>query len=646
MTVFKLAWLELRRFRGPLWAIVPAVLVLVPLLYGAMYLWANWDPYDRLDRVPVAVVNDDQLAHTNGKRIDAGDQLVEQLKASDVFDWHFVDAETARRGLEHGQYYFTITIPEDFSSKLATGTDTKPQQANIELQLNDANNYLMGVMTKVVQPELQDQINSATHAAYVRSIYGELSDMRDRLKTASDGGHRLADATQLAKEGSATLKSGTEDLSDGVDRVSRGTNEISNGLDSLDKLSNELLRVVSDTLPTATAGLTNAANLAAQGTGTIHDGTQRVKNDAAQGVSGLDQLADKHPELKDDPLFDKARHDARRLKTAATDVNKRAADADTQAHRAQARAKKVENNTSELRSKVLRAQDSLSQISSGSTAIAGGTSSISAGMDALSDEADTFHKAATQAHSGAVDISDTIDAERDKIPKTSPDEVAHAAEVLGTPTRVESSNMNSGGVYGRGLAPFFFGIALWVFGLVGYLFLRPIPTRVLASRLRSATVAVVGWLPGAALGIISALVLYTVVNSGLGLDPVHAGLTVLLMAVGVAAFVSIVHFLRATFGAVGDLFVLALLILQITASGGLYPVPTTPEFFQFLNPLMPMTYLIDGLRVTIYGGLMSDLWFDIAVLTGLAVVFLGLTALVMRRYRVWSMSRLHPDVEI
>src|SRR5699024_2164408 len=147
MTVFKLAWLELRRFRGPLWAIVPAVLVLVPLLYGAMYLWANWDPYDRLDRVPVAVVNDDQLAHTNGKRIDAGDHLVEQLKASDVFDWHFVDAETARRGLEHGQYYFTITIPEDFSSKLATGTDTKPQQANIELQLNDANNYLMGVMT-------------------------------------------------------------------------------------------------------------------------------------------------------------------------------------------------------------------------------------------------------------------------------------------------------------------------------------------------------------------------------------------------------------------------------------------------------------------------------------------------------------------
>src|SRR5699024_6294830 len=151
------------------------------------------------------------------------------------------------------------------------------------------------------------------------------------------------------------------------------------------------------------------------------------------------------------------------------------------------------------------------------------------------------------------------------------DEVAHAAEVLGTPTRVETSNMNSGGVYGRGLAPFFFGIALWVFGLAVYLFLRPIPTRVRAGRLRRATVPVVGWLPGAALGIISALVLYTVVNSGLGLDPVHAGLTVLLMAVGVAAFVSIVHFLRATFGAVGDLFVLALLILQITASGGLYP---------------------------------------------------------------------------
>ena len=38
---------------------VPILLILVPLLYGALYLWSNWDPYGRLDKVPVAVVNSD-----------------------------------------------------------------------------------------------------------------------------------------------------------------------------------------------------------------------------------------------------------------------------------------------------------------------------------------------------------------------------------------------------------------------------------------------------------------------------------------------------------------------------------------------------------------------------------------------------------
>ena len=45
INTFRLAGYELRRFKGPLPILALLFLVLVPLLYGALYLWSNWDPY-------------------------------------------------------------------------------------------------------------------------------------------------------------------------------------------------------------------------------------------------------------------------------------------------------------------------------------------------------------------------------------------------------------------------------------------------------------------------------------------------------------------------------------------------------------------------------------------------------------------------
>ena len=57
----RLARFELRRFlRGRLTAAALVVLAVIPLLYGALYLAAFWDPYGNLDRIPVALVNEDQ----------------------------------------------------------------------------------------------------------------------------------------------------------------------------------------------------------------------------------------------------------------------------------------------------------------------------------------------------------------------------------------------------------------------------------------------------------------------------------------------------------------------------------------------------------------------------------------------------------
>ena len=57
---------------------------------------------------------------------------------------------------------------------------------------------------------------------------------------------------------------------------------------------------------------------------------------------------------------------------------------------------------------------------------------------------------------------------------------------------IHTDNLNPAHVYGRGLAPFFFSIALWVFGLFAYLLLKPVNLRALADRVNPVTIAVAG----------------------------------------------------------------------------------------------------------------------------------------------------------
>ncbi|MDI5967816.1 YhgE/Pip domain-containing protein [Streptomyces sp. SL13] len=647
MTVLKLAWLELRRFRGPVRRLVPALLCLIPLLYGGMYLWANWDPYGKTDHIPVAVVDQDHLAHgPQGQRVDAGTQVVQQLKAAGTFDWHFVDADSARKGLEGGKYYFTITIPDDFSADLATAGTDHPRRAGITMKLNDANNYIAGIMTEVVQTKLQDQVDSAAHAAYVRAIYGELSDVKSQLTTASKGAHGLVQATRTAGQGSSALVSGTGDLSDGSATIASGATQVARATGELDSAVSSLDKAAAQRLPAAAATLVTAASLADQGLTSVHDGTSQVKHDTSRAVASLESLGDSDSTLAGNPAYQQALKDAKTVDTEAGKADGTAAAAADTADQALKEAKAVQSSVTTVQNEVLGADDPLRLLDSGSHSVAAGSSTVSNGMTALHQGSKSLNSAADQAHTAADTLSGTVDHALGRIPPTDPDQVARAAHTLGNPVAISRSNLHPANVYGRGLAPFFFGIALWVFGLFAYLMLRPVNSRALAGRTRAWSVAAAGWLPAATLGGAGALVLYTVVDLCLGLNPVHSAATVLLLLLGVATFTAVDHCLRTALGTPGDVVSLVLLILQLTASGGLYPMPTTPGFFQALHPLLPMSYLVDGLRVTISGGPPAHLVRDGVVLAGFALLFLGLTTLAVRRRRVWSVARLHPDVSL
>jgi len=84
----------------------------------------------------------------------------------------------------------------------------------------------------------------------------------------------------------------------------------------------------------------------------------------------------------------------------------------------------------------------------------------------------------------------------------------------------------------------------------------------------------------------------------------------------------------------------------LTSAGGTYPIETAPTFFQVLHPWLPMSYVVTGLRHLISGGPTGTVWQAAAVLAAIAVACLGLTTVTVRRRRTWSLSRLHPQVQL
>lgn len=99
----RFALLDFNNAKGSIGTKIAMVAIIsIPLIYGALFPLAFYDPYGNINKVPVAVVNEDRGATLDdGSSLDVGDELVQSLKDSDEgMKWEYVDAETAQRG--HG----------------------------------------------------------------------------------------------------------------------------------------------------------------------------------------------------------------------------------------------------------------------------------------------------------------------------------------------------------------------------------------------------------------------------------------------------------------------------------------------------------------------------------------------------------------
>ncbi len=129
-------------------AIIIIGLAFLPSLYAWFNIKASWDPYGQTSSLAIAVVNNDEGAELRGTTIKIGDEIITSLKENRKIGWVFVENKQAIDGVKHGDYYASITIPADFSARMATVLSDNLQQAELDYAVNEKIN---AVAPKIAQ---------------------------------------------------------------------------------------------------------------------------------------------------------------------------------------------------------------------------------------------------------------------------------------------------------------------------------------------------------------------------------------------------------------------------------------------------------------------------------------------------------------
>ncbi|MDJ1477032.1 YhgE/Pip domain-containing protein [Bacillus sp. LS15-K4] len=161
------------------WAAIVIVLglMILPSLYAWFNIKASWDPYGNTKGIQIAVSNQDVGSNLRGKDINIGKEIVDSLKKDKNFGWKFVDEKQAIYGVERGDYSASITIPKDFSEKIATVLNENPQKPEIDYYVNEKVNAIAPKITAKGASGLTEEISKN----FVKTANGEIFEIFNDL---------------------------------------------------------------------------------------------------------------------------------------------------------------------------------------------------------------------------------------------------------------------------------------------------------------------------------------------------------------------------------------------------------------------------------------------------------------------------------
>ena len=272
-----------------------------------------------------------------------------------------------------------------------------------------------------------------------------------------------------------------------------------------------------------------------------------------------------------------------------------------------------------------------------------GINQAASGAAQLSDSGPALVDGANQLGSGAGELATGLKTGASQIPDADAASAADAAAIAADPVGLTVTTDNAVSEVGQAVATFFVPLGLWIGALAVFLVLRPVTRRALTSTARSgrlvaSAIARAALVTGAQAGLLVAL-LHGALGVGWNLLPATLGFS-LLTALAFTAFHYLLTIGLGRAGLVVSLFVLA---VQVTSTGGVYPLELLSSPFQLISPFLPLTYAVSGMQGIIAGGDPGGVVTAALTLLSFGVGSVLLSLIALRRTRRASALGLIPS---
>ena len=208
---------------NPVALVVTLGVCVIPSLYAWYNIVANWDPYGNTQGIKIAIANNDRGTQNDlVGELNAGDQVVDQLKENHQLGWTFVDsAADAKEGVESGEYYAAIVVPKNFSDNLVSMLDGNYHQPKLTYYVNEKKSAIAPKVTDTGANTIEEQINSefvSTVGETVASIAKDAGvDLKDKATQTQDS---LAGSVSEASDTLGEVRDSIGDMNAAIDKTS------------------------------------------------------------------------------------------------------------------------------------------------------------------------------------------------------------------------------------------------------------------------------------------------------------------------------------------------------------------------------------------------------------------------------------------
>ena len=658
--------------------IVILALCILPSLYAWFNIKASWDPYGQqaTSQIKIGVINNDKGTEFNGKLINIGDQVVDELKENDLMGWQFVDEAEGEKALEEGTFYATITIPDNFSQDITSLVTSDVKKGQMIYRVNEKINAIAPKLTSKGATGVQENINQTI----VKTVSGilfeagkglgleiqetvlpQLSHVYDQLEELISKFDDMNSLVQTAHNGGIQLKDLIASIQTDLPLIETTITSAKTTITSLESFMDTSKSALSDFMPTLKNDLLLIQTIADE----LNTYVSQIEEAILSG-------SDKAPELIENLItkVESTQSLVQSFVKVLESFNKfpagRFDDLISQLQGVNGELDKAKDFLQQLHDTTVNGGEPnltvlnniktlLSSVSSTASAIYNRFDS--AIVPSLNNVIDQAYSTATNvlqvlkeaeaklpdvasllntAYEGADKGIDAIEYINSKLPEAE-NKVREVTAKLGDINESQSlqevltllqeavterQNFMSSPVdlVEETIFPMHnYGTAMTPFysvlaQWVGMTLLISMLSVHAKGEYRPSEEYFGKFLLFATIALVQGLIIALGDLYLLNIYCVNPGLFIVGILFTSITFTFIVYSLVSVFGNVGKVVSIILLVLQVAGSGGTFPIQLTPKFFQIINPFLPFTYAISFARESIGGVVENVLAKDIIIM--------------------------------